>query len=135
MTCSGVDIESGYPIEITFDDVVLSVAENDTLARDIYVAPGFIDIQVNGFAGVDYNNPATPHDEIARSLRALFATGVTRFYPTVITGPPALLPALHPRPPRRYGRRARESRTRRRYTARQRRHRRLSRRGSAYLRR
>ena len=29
-----------------------------------------------------------PHDEIARSIRALFATGVTRFYPTVITGAP-----------------------------------------------
>src|SRR3954470_7504254 len=88
MTCSGVDIESGNPVEITFDDVVLSVAKNETLPRDIYVAPGFIDIQVNGFAGVDYNHPATPHDEIARSLAALFATGVTRFYPTVITGPP-----------------------------------------------
>src|SRR5215831_3886999 len=47
---------------------------------------GFIDLQVNGFAGVDYNCPTATHDEIARSLRALFATGVTRFYPTVITG-------------------------------------------------
>jgi N-acetylglucosamine-6-phosphate deacetylase len=54
----------------------------------VHSARGFIDLQVNGFAGVDYNCPATPHDEIARSLRALFATGVTRFYPTVITGPP-----------------------------------------------
>ena len=51
-------------------------------------APGFVDLQVNGFAGVDYNCPATPHQEIARSLVAMFATGVTRFYPTVITGPP-----------------------------------------------
>jgi N-acetylglucosamine-6-phosphate deacetylase len=47
---------------------------------------GFIDLQVNGFAGVDYNCPTAPHEDIARSLRALFATGVTRFYPTVITG-------------------------------------------------
>jgi N-acetylglucosamine-6-phosphate deacetylase len=55
----------------------------------VYEAPGFVDLQVNGFAGVDYNLPATSHDEIARSLRALFATGVTRFLPTVITGSPA----------------------------------------------
>jgi len=47
---------------------------------------GLIDLQVNGFAGVDYNSPAAAHEEIARSLRALFGTGVTRFYPTVITG-------------------------------------------------
>ncbi len=51
-------------------------------------APGFVDLQVNGFAGVDYNSPTVSHREIARSLGALFATGVTRFYPTVITGPP-----------------------------------------------
>src|SRR5581483_8741857 len=61
----------------------------------VYRAPGFIDIQVNGFAGVDYNNPRTPHEEIARSLRVIFSTGVTRLYPTVITGPPdAMLGAL-----------------------------------------
>lgn len=52
-----------------------------------YRAAGFIDLQVNGFAGVDYNHPQTAHAEIARSLRAQFACGVTRLYPTVITGP------------------------------------------------
>ena len=36
-------------------------------ATDLYIAPGWIDIQVNGFAGVDYNSPATPPEEIARS--------------------------------------------------------------------
>jgi N-acetylglucosamine-6-phosphate deacetylase len=53
-----------------------------------YHAPGFIDLQVNGFAGVDYNHPRSTMEEIARSLRAQFATGVTRLYPTVITGAP-----------------------------------------------
>lgn len=50
------------------------------------IAPGFIDVQVNGFAGVDYNDPAAAHEDIARSIRAMFTTGVTRFFPTVITG-------------------------------------------------
>lgn len=53
-----------------------------------WVSPGWVDIQVNGFAGVDYNAPTTPHDEIARSIHALYSSGVTRFYPTVITGAP-----------------------------------------------
>ena len=43
---------------------------------------------MNGFAGVDYNSPEAPHEEIERSIRAMFSTGVTRFFPTVITGAP-----------------------------------------------
>jgi N-acetylglucosamine-6-phosphate deacetylase len=43
---------------------------------------------VNGFGGVDYNNPTAPQEEIARSLEIQFSAGVTRCYPTVITGGP-----------------------------------------------
>src|SRR6185503_18959333 len=57
-----------------------------------WIAPALVDLQVNGFAGVDYNSPAPLTDdaleEIARSIRAMFSTGVTRFFPTVITGAP-----------------------------------------------
>jgi N-acetylglucosamine-6-phosphate deacetylase len=61
----------------------------------LITSPGFVDLQVNGFAGVDFNNPATPIPEIARALDAILATGVTRCLPTVITGPPvAMLGAL-----------------------------------------
>ena len=55
---------------------------------NIWTVPGFIDLQVNGFAGVDYNAPGVPAEEIARSIRVMFSTGVTRFFPTVITGSP-----------------------------------------------
>ena len=82
----GRDAITGQPITVTFDRTIL--VEPCAEADGLWLAPGFIDIQVNGFAGVDYNHPATPHDEIARSMRAQFATGVTRLYPTVITGPP-----------------------------------------------
>jgi len=68
---------------ISHVDPVLEAADNAA-----YIAPGFVDLQVNGFAGVDYNSPAAPLEEIARSIRAIFSTGVTRFFPTVITGSP-----------------------------------------------
>ena len=51
-----------------------------------FVSPGWVDLQVNGFAGVDYNDPNTPADDIARSIEVQRSTGVARFYPTVITG-------------------------------------------------
>jgi N-acetylglucosamine-6-phosphate deacetylase len=51
-----------------------------------FLSPGFIDLQVNGFAGVDYNDPTVTTEQIAQSIRAQFTTGVTKFFPTIITG-------------------------------------------------
>lgn len=88
MNCFGIDALSGKGVEIEFGETI-HAARAAQAAPDIYLAPGWIDIQVNGFAGVDFNSPGTPHEEIARAIRAQLATGVTRFYPTVITGAPA----------------------------------------------
>src|SRR5215831_6669782 len=90
--CSGRNALTGEFITVTFDNEILAV-EPGGEADEFFLAPGFIDLQVNGFAGVDYNDPRTPHEEIARSLRAQFGTGVTRLYPTVITGPPDAMSA------------------------------------------
>jgi N-acetylglucosamine-6-phosphate deacetylase len=89
MKCSGRCALSGASVEIEFGETVTAVREIPDISGCNWLSPGFIDLQVNGFAGVDYNDPVTPADEIRRSIQALYATGVTRFYPTVITGPPA----------------------------------------------
>lgn len=47
--------------------------------------PGLVDLQVNGFAGVDFGDPATTADDLARAVAAIERTGVTRFLPTLIT--------------------------------------------------
>ncbi len=49
--------------------------------------PGFIDVQVNGFAGVDFSDVDVP--AIERAARAMAATGVTAYQPTFITLPEA----------------------------------------------
>jgi N-acetylglucosamine-6-phosphate deacetylase len=56
-------------------------------------APGFVDLQVNGFAGVDLMHAdAGGH---ARAGAAMLATGVTAYLPTFITAPePDTLAAL-----------------------------------------
>ena len=46
-------------------------------------APGFVDLQVNGFAGVDFMH--TDHDGYARAGEAMLATGTTAYQPTFIT--------------------------------------------------
>jgi N-acetylglucosamine-6-phosphate deacetylase len=50
-----------------------------------WLAPGLVDLQVNGFGGLDLNDGAlTPATVVALCYR-LAAEGVTRFLPTVIT--------------------------------------------------
>lgn len=97
MKCTGCSVSTREHIEVEFDTVIRHV--DPVLGPDpgssVWLAPAFVDLQVNGFAGVDYNSPTAPHEEIARSIRAMFSTGVTRFFPAVITGAPeAMLGAL-----------------------------------------
>lgn len=82
----GIHLSNGQTVIAGFHALLEAVEPDPNPIGGQYLAPGFIDLQVNGFAGVDYNSPVAPHDEIARSILAIFATGVTRFYPTVITG-------------------------------------------------
>ena len=83
----GLSPEDGKPIEVAVETGrIVSVRPAEGVKPAQWIAPGLIDIQVNGFAGVDYNSPETPLDEIARSIEVQRATGVTRFFPTVITG-------------------------------------------------
>jgi N-acetylglucosamine-6-phosphate deacetylase len=55
------------------------------MGRISQTAPGFVDLQVNGFAGVDFNDPATTTEQVAHAVGAMRATGVTRCLPTLIT--------------------------------------------------
>jgi len=89
MKCSGLYAFTGAPVEVAFASTVAYTLPAEGLPDDApYLAPGFIDLQVNGFAGVDYNDPALGPEDLARSIRALLSTGVTRLLPTVITGSP-----------------------------------------------
>jgi N-acetylglucosamine-6-phosphate deacetylase len=82
------------PFEVKDNGTVREVHAKE--GAQSWIAPGFIDLQVNGFGGFDYNRPDLLHAEIATSVRSLYATGVTRFFPTIITGSPGdMLQSLH----------------------------------------
>lgn len=87
MKCSGIDVLSGEAVEIAAERAITSVEPIlDSRPNLPFLAPGFIDLQVNGFAGVDYCAPGATVEEIGRSVRTQFQTGITRLLPTVITG-------------------------------------------------
>lgn len=89
MICSGRDATTGDWIEVEFDEIIRDIRPAQPKGADnsSWIAPGFVDIQVNGFAGVDFNRPETPQTAIQNALDLILSTGVTRCLPTVITGP------------------------------------------------
>jgi N-acetylglucosamine-6-phosphate deacetylase len=66
------------------DGLVAEVGLNSSRGSGI-AAPGFVDLQVNGFAGVDFF--AADADGYRRAGEALLECGVTAYQPTFITSP------------------------------------------------
>lgn len=52
---------------------------------NLFVSPGWVDIQVNGFGGHDFNAPGARPDDVIAATHLLRREGVARFLPTVIT--------------------------------------------------
>lgn len=53
--------------------------------QDLWLAPPLVDLQVNGFAGVDFQQDDLTADELLRAVRGLRAAGCTRFLLTLVT--------------------------------------------------
>jgi len=58
-----------------------------------YLAPGIVDLQVNGFRGLDFNTLPVPEDLPGNVTRELWSEGVTSYYATVITNAPDAIEA------------------------------------------
>lgn len=88
MNIHGIDAFTGEAIEIRFEKAITGVDPLLSLPEGKLplLAPGWVELQVNGFAGADYCDPHCSLEDIDRSLRAQFATGVTRLLATIITG-------------------------------------------------
>ncbi|WP_324718232.1 amidohydrolase family protein [Carboxydochorda subterranea] len=52
-----------------------------------YISPGFLDLQLNGFAGLDLNGEALSQESLVVMIRALWATGTALFLPTLVSAP------------------------------------------------
>ncbi|MCU0228871.1 MAG: amidohydrolase family protein [Bryobacterales bacterium] len=92
MQISGINPTTGLHTTITFEKAIQTVSDSSPAttrdASTVYIAPGFIDVQVNGFAGVDYCQSGTAVEEIGRSIDVIHSSGTSLFFPTVITNSP-----------------------------------------------
>ncbi len=57
---------------------------------DAVALPGLIDLQVNGYRGVDFSGDGLTDENFAQTCRQLLEAGTTAFLPTLITSPAAI---------------------------------------------
>ncbi|MBN2665394.1 MAG: N-acetylglucosamine-6-phosphate deacetylase [Bacteroidales bacterium] len=86
---SALHYDTGKPVKIKFSDGLISSVEEIPMSdelNDIFVAPGLIDNQINGYRGVDFSDPSAGTLRIRMAVDAIRKDGVTSFFPTIITG-------------------------------------------------
>lgn len=84
----GLLYSDGNPVSLSWDKgkiTEVSPLKKDAGISDTYIAPGLIDIQINGYVGVDFSGPDLTVEGVKKATKALWKAGVTSYYPTVIT--------------------------------------------------
>ncbi len=79
---------NGKPVSVKISDDKISkvtALKSSAKAPQMYVAPGLIDIQINGYMGVDFADQDLTLEGIRKATRALWKEGVTTYLPTLIT--------------------------------------------------
>lgn len=93
MELIGKNYQNGENILIEIHGGVIeqvSRFEKDHLDKNLhsnlpYIAPGLVDLQLNGYQGVDLNGPNLAAEDIRQMVHLLWRQGITSFFPTVIT--------------------------------------------------
>ena len=82
-------LADGRGVRVTLDGGrIARVASAPGADADVLIAPGLLDLQVNGYRGFDVNEPGLDVAMFQELCHALVQRGVTGFCPTVITASP-----------------------------------------------
>jgi N-acetylglucosamine-6-phosphate deacetylase len=82
---SGRDPRTGDGIAIEIEAGLIAAIRPDSAVSPSFVSPGLIDLQVNGFGGLDLNSGAVTPELVFQLAQKMAELGVTTFLPTLIT--------------------------------------------------
>ena len=85
MKVTGRDPATGRTLCVTTEGCVIADVHPATGSAGLWLAPGLVDLQVNGFAGHDVNDAEVSTETLVKLVRALWRVGVTTVLPTVVT--------------------------------------------------
>lgn len=83
----GRDPTTGRGVAITTEGGLIKAVEFVEHGEGHWLSAGFVDLQVNGYAGHDLNGPTLDVATVRGLCQALLKVGVTTFLPTIITAP------------------------------------------------
>ena len=83
----GIHYVTGEPISVTFaGNEISGIQALSSRKNDLpYLAPGLVDLQINGFQGYDFNSLPITQEMVKQVTAALWKEGVTSYFPTIIT--------------------------------------------------
>ena len=84
---TGRDPRSGESLIVKHTDGRITSIDKGKPDETAWVAPGLIDLQVNGYQGDDVNADNLTIDTLQSLARRMLTAGVTTFLPTLITAP------------------------------------------------
>jgi len=86
-TLTGRNTITAQPLCVTVEDGRIRAIDPGPEDEARWLAPGLIDLQVNGYGGCDLNADAIDPDVVLALARQMLSTGVTTFIPTLISAP------------------------------------------------
>ncbi|WP_425235461.1 N-acetylglucosamine-6-phosphate deacetylase [Ulvibacterium sp.] len=88
ITLQGISYWDENPVSISLENgkiTALKPLAPEADRTSLYIAPGLIDIQINGYVGVDFSGPDLTVEGVVKATKALWKAGVTTYFPTIIT--------------------------------------------------
>src|ERR1035438_6147901 len=82
---SGRDPCTGESLIVHYADGRINSIQEGAADETSWLAPGLIDLQVNGYSGDDFNADNLTIDTVRSLAHRMLAIGVTTFVPTLIT--------------------------------------------------
>jgi N-acetylglucosamine-6-phosphate deacetylase len=79
--------ETGNPVRVLWQNgrVLNLLQANRPIPRDLWIAPALTDLQINGYAGIDFQQDALPLSALVAATRRIAKAGCSRYLLTLIS--------------------------------------------------
>ncbi len=88
MIIEGILYTNKKPVSIEISDgkiIRIKQGKKSTDGPQLIIAPGLVDIQINGYTGIDFSDPDLTAEDLKKVVAGQWEIGVTTIFPTVTT--------------------------------------------------